>query len=206
MPVTSVIEEADKPLSVTAQARRAQIIAATIEVIADEGFGQASFARIAHRAGLSSTRLISYHFAGKDDLIAAVVEGVVTAIGDVVGRRVHREATATGKLAAYIDGVVAFTADHRRQMRALLQILLAGALPHGSGADEAVPSHVEEILRQGQVDGEFRDFDPRVMAMAVQRAVESLPFALVSDPGLDCAAFGRELVTLFERGTRAEPR
>lgn len=33
--------------------------------IAELGYAQASFARIAGRAGLSSTRLISYHFAGK---------------------------------------------------------------------------------------------------------------------------------------------
>ncbi|MEP7024912.1 MAG: TetR family transcriptional regulator, partial [Actinomycetota bacterium] len=49
--------------SVTAMARRSQIVTATIDVIAEVGFGQASFARIAERAGLSSTRLISYHFA-----------------------------------------------------------------------------------------------------------------------------------------------
>jgi AcrR family transcriptional regulator len=198
-----VIEE-EKPRSVTAEARRSQIIAATIEVVADEGFGQASFARIAHRAGLSSTRLISYHFAGKDDLVAALVQHVISAIGDAVGRRVHREPTATGQLRAYIEGVVEFTDTHRREMRTLLQIVLSGALPVGTGADEAVPSHVESILRQGQAHGEFRAFDPTVMALAVQRCVEALPFALESDPDLDCAAFARELVTTFDLATRAD--
>jgi hypothetical protein len=38
-----------------------------IAVVAEEGFARATFARIRERAGLSSTRLISYHFAGKAD-------------------------------------------------------------------------------------------------------------------------------------------
>lgn len=197
----SVIEA---PRSLTAQARRAQILAATIGVIADEGYPQASFARIAERAQLSSTRLISYHFAGKDELMGAVVAQVLTAIGGDVGRRVAGQSTAAGRLQAYIEGVVDFAAGHRSEMRALLQMVLSGGFPAGTGADDAVPGHVEAILRQGQAAGEFRDFDPRVMALAVQRAVEALPFALEADPDLDCAAFGRELVTLFALATRRD--
>ena len=186
----------------TADGRRAQIVAATIALVADEGYAQASFARIAERAGLSSTRLISYHFAGKAELVAAVVEHVVTAVGDAVGARVRQERSAAGRLRAYIEGVVEFTDGHRAEMRTLLQILLAGAFPPGPAVDDAVPGHVVDILRQGQADGEFRDFDPRVMALAVQRSVEALPFALQSDPDLDCPAFAAELVTLFELATR----
>src|SRR5687768_12945642 len=66
--------------STAAAARRAQILEATIAVIAEEGFAKASFARIRERAGLSSTRLISYHFAGKAELVAALVEHVVAGI------------------------------------------------------------------------------------------------------------------------------
>lgn len=190
-----------RPRSLTSTARRTQIVAATVEVIAEEGFAQASFARIARQAGLSSTRLISYHFAGKDDLIGAVFEDVVGAIGTAVGRRVRAATTSAGMLQAYIEGVTEFTATHRSAMRALLQIVLAGALPGGAGGDVAV-GHVEAILRRGQAEGEFRDFDPQVMAIAVQRAVEALPFALESDPDLDCTAYASELVTLFHLATR----
>ncbi len=199
------VTETDKPRSATADARRSQIVSATIDVIAADGYAQASFARIAERAGLSSTRLISYHFAGKNELILAVVEQVLTSIGGAVGQRVRAESTAAGQLRAYIEGVVSFTAAHRDEMRALLQLVLAGALPGGTGADEAVPPHLEHLLHRGQEAGEFRAFDARVMALAVQRAVEALPFALESEPDLDCDAFSRELVTLFELGTRLEP-
>jgi AcrR family transcriptional regulator len=191
--------------SVTANARRSQIVMATIDVIAELGYGQASFARIAERAGLSSTRLISYHFAGKDDLITAVAEDVVASIGDYMAQRVSAETSAAGMLRAYIEGMVEFTVNHRAQMKALLEIFLGGALHYDAGTEQTVIGHLEAILRQGQADGEFREFDPRVVATAVQRAVEGLPFLLESVPELDCAAYGQELVTLFELGTRRSP-
>jgi TetR/AcrR family fatty acid metabolism transcriptional regulator len=46
-------------------ARRAQIMAAAIDTIAEAGFAGASFAPIAGKLGISRG-LISYHFAGKD--------------------------------------------------------------------------------------------------------------------------------------------
>ena len=177
-------------------------MAATIDVIAEIGYAQTSFARIAERASLSSTRLISYHFAGKDELIAAVADDVVTSIGDHMARRLRLECTAAGMLRAYIEGIVEFTATHRSRMRALLEIFLNGGLHYDARTDHGVVGHVEAILLQGQADGEFRDFDPRVMATTIQRAVDGLPFLLESIPDLDCAAYGRELVTLFELGTR----
>ncbi len=47
------------------------------EVIAELGYPKASYARIAERAGLSSTGLISYHFADKSDLIGEVAASVI---------------------------------------------------------------------------------------------------------------------------------
>ncbi|MGB8381224.1 MAG: TetR/AcrR family transcriptional regulator [Dermatophilaceae bacterium] len=191
--------------SVTSAARRSQIIAATIEVIAAVGYRQASFARIAERARLSSTRLISYHFADKDELIGAVAWDVIASIGKFVGARVSAERSAAGMLRAYIESTVEFTATHRSRMTALLELVLSGAFPYEQTTDVQTVGHVEAILRTGQANGEFRDFDPAVVATAVQRAVEGLPFILQARPDLDCTAYARELVTLFDLGTRAAP-
>ncbi len=196
MPVTGVRRSA------TATARRAQIVTATIEVIAEEGFAQASFARIAAHAGLSSTRLISYHFAGKDELVAAVVTAVIGQIGDHLAARVGAATDARARLRAYIEGNIEFIDTHRRQMIALQAIVLAGGLPQGVAEDRTAESALETILRQGQADGVFRAFDPTVLAIAIQRAVEGLPFLLATRPDLDTAGYAGELVTLFERGTR----
>ena len=190
--------------SPAATARRAQIIAATLEVIADGGYAEASFARIAAHAGLSSTRLISYHFASKEALIAACVDDVVGTLSREVGRRLRAETTAAGRLRTYITAVVEFSDEHRRPMSALLQILLAGAWSTAVGHEPAA-APLEALLRDGQRSGEFRDFDPAVVASAVQRSVEALPFRLAAEPDLDCTAWARELVELFDRGTRREP-
>jgi AcrR family transcriptional regulator len=189
--------------SAASTARRAQIVEATIEVIAAEGFASASFKRIAERAGLSSTRLISYHFAGKDELVSALVEHVVAGIGQHVGGLVMRETTATARLAAYIEGVVGYADSHRKPMAALMQVVMAGA--GGATTDEPSDlSHLEQILRDGQESGSMRSFDLQVMASTIQRSVEVVPFQLQADPDLDCAAYARELVELFDRATRAE--
>jgi AcrR family transcriptional regulator len=187
---------------VTGTARRAQIVAATIEVIAEHGYAQTSFGRIAEHAGLSSTRLISYHFKGKSELIAAAAADVIDAIGRFMAARMELETDACGLLRTYIEGTCEFIAHHRGQMKALLEIVLGGGLGDLPDTDEPAIGHIERILLQGQETGEFREFDARVVATAVQRAVEGLPFLLESSPGLDCAAYGRELVTLFDLGTR----
>ena len=196
--------------TVASTARRAQIVAATIEAIAEEGFGQASFARIADRAGLSSTRLISYHFASKDELIEAVVRDVLGTMATFVGERIDAaESTdgtgnATAILRAYIEGNIGFIATHRAHMQALLQVVLrSGGLPPEAAAQQAEPP-LEGLLRHGQATGEFRSFDVPSVGSAIQRAIEGLPFLLDAQPDLDCDLYAAELVELYLRGVRAD--
>jgi AcrR family transcriptional regulator len=192
--------------SFTANARRAQIIAATIETIADLGYGQTSFTRIAERAGLSSTRLISYHFAGKQELIEQIITEVYGQIGRFMAERLAGVTTATGALRGYIEGTVDFIATHRTQMKALLGIFLAGALPYEPTGTELVTlAPVERILRDGQRAGEFRPFDTRVLAASIQRSLDGIPMLLESHPDLDLAVCAGELATLYDLATRATP-
>ena len=220
------VRNVEASASAAATVRRTQIVAATIEVIAEEGLAQATFARIRQRAGLSSTRLISYHFAGKDDLIAAVVEDVLDRIAHHVGQRIEAAESAaetaaetaagarnaTAILRAYIEGSVSFIDTHRAPMQALLQIVLAAAgLPATTGA-KAVPGPrasqgpLEGLLRHGQATGEFRSFDATAVGSAIQRAIEGLPHLLAAEPDLDCDNYASELVELYLRGIRADQR
>jgi AcrR family transcriptional regulator len=187
--------------SVTSSARREQIVAAAVATIADLGYARASFARIAEHAGLSSTRFISYHFAGRGELMAAVVSTVITSMGEHVGRRVAGQPTAAGMLSSYIKSVVGFIDTNRAPMIALTEILLGAGFDDGVAADRSATADLESILRSGQSSGEFRDFDPWVMATTVQRSVDGLPFALQADPFIDCAAYAGELVTIFALAT-----
>ncbi len=220
--------------SVASTARRSQIVAATVEVIAEEGLAQASFARIAERAGLSSTRLISYHFANKDELIDAVVRAVLGAMAAFVGERIDAAETtaetptetptetatetpaetpaetatgvgnATAILRAYVEGNVAFIDSHRSHMQALVQIVLRSAGLPPTATRPAAESPLEGLLRHGQTTGEFRDFDVASVGSAIQRAIEGLPFMLVARPDLDCDLYAAELVELYLRGVRKD--
>lgn len=192
-----------KELSFTGAARRAQIIDATLSVIAEQGYDRASYARIAERAQLSSTRLISYHFSGKAELISACASHVIGRIGAWTGAAMHAETTAAGALQTYITATVGFIDRNRTAMTALTRIVLAGALDYTSADDGEAAAPLEDLLRRGQDTREFRSFDPAVMAHAVQRSIDGLPFVLERAPGTDCAAYGRELAVLFELATRA---
>ncbi|NUR58184.1 MAG: TetR family transcriptional regulator [Catenulispora sp.] len=190
--------------SVTAQTRRAQIVAATIDTIAELGYAQTSFARIAERAGLSSTRLISYHFAGKQELVGQVVTEVYHGMTEFMRQRLADQTTAAGGLRAYIEGYIEFVATHRTQMKALLGIFLSGTLSVNQRETGLVTVQpVQQLLVNGQESGEFRMFDPMVVAAAIQRSLDGVPMLIESRPDLDPAECARELATVFELATRA---
>ncbi|GAA4922355.1 AcrR family transcriptional regulator [Nonomuraea thailandensis] len=194
--------------SVTSSARRAQIVAATIETIAELGYHQASFARIAERAGLSSTRLISYHFDGKDELIGQAIATIYGDLSRFMHERVSAQRTASGALETYIRSLVEYLGDRRAEMRAATEIFLNFRPEGGTAAQDAATdlsqlAHLERLLAWGQESGEFGPFSTRVMAMTVQRSLDGLPFLLEADPGADLAEYADELAALFARATRA---
>ena len=194
--------------SVTTTARRAQIVDAAITTIAEVGLNQASFARIAERAGLSSTRLISYHFAGKDDLMEAVVDEVFSTAGQYIAPYVLAEPTPSAKLRGFIRGSARFYTEYRRHVVAVRDVWANFRRPDGTqrfGMETHEPEFevVSQIFREGQARGEFREFDPRVMAITLRQALDGLATFVATDPELDVDAYTGELVALFDRATRA---
>ena len=195
----------------TETARRAQIVRAAIETIAELGYGRASFGQIAKRAGLSSTGLISYHFAGKDELMSEVVTEVMGTFTAFVLPRMQAQRTKAGQLRAFVESNVDFMRTHRTPLVALLDIMAGarrddGSPLHGAGVAEADVAKLTEFLHEGQQAGEFRRFDPRVMAVAIMSLRNGVLRALAADPDLDLDIYERELVTLVALATRKEPR
>jgi AcrR family transcriptional regulator len=192
--------------SVTASARRAQIIIAAIDTIAELGYGNASFARIAKRAGISSTRLISYHFDDKAELVQAVVGAVLAEAGEYMRKRLHAAGTRTEQLAAYIESNLEFIAEHPTAIRAVIEIAANARADDGTpllrteSAEDPL-GLLATMFRDGQDAGEFRAFDPVVMAVTLRAAID----AAASTPHLDPHAYAAELVTLFTLATRKEP-
>jgi AcrR family transcriptional regulator len=153
----------------TETARRAQIVAAAIDTIAELGYGQASLARIAATAG-TSKGVILYHFGGKDELIRELVAELVARGVAYMSPRVEAEPTGPGKLRAYIESNLAFMRENRRHMVALLEIALNARAADGSrlydfSIQDAGVAALQQLLAHFQGTGEFRaGFDPHVHA------------------------------------------
>ena len=191
----------------TETARRAQIVAAAIDTIAELGYGQASLARIAETAG-TSKGVIIYHFGGKDELIRELVAGLVARGVAYMEPQVDAEPTGAGKLRAYIESNLAFMRENRNQMVAIFEIALNARAADGSrlydvSVQDTGVAALEQLLAYFQGTGDFRaGFDPHVMAMAIRAAINAVPAQLARDPGLDVAHHAREIADMFHIATR----
>jgi AcrR family transcriptional regulator len=191
----------------TETARRAQIAQAAIETIAELGYARASYAQIARRAGLSSTGLISYHFADKADLIDQVVGEVVAAGQAFMVPRIDAAAPGRDRVRAYIESNLAFMAEHRAHIAAVAEIVNGTPRERGGRASPYTPRHerglaqLEGYLREGQRCGQLRRFSRRVMAETIRAAIDAAAFRLAGDPDLDPVTYGRELADLFDHAT-----
>lgn len=189
----------------TEAARRAQIIECAIETLATLGYAQASLDQIAKRAGISKG-VIVYYFSSKEELFAQVIQAIYAEGAHSLGPPIGVQPTATLMLRTYILTNVEYIGTHRLQMQAIREIALNFRTPDGklrSGLlkEGSILEALEAILRKGQQDGEFRAFDPRVMAITIRQAIDVVPRLLVVNPNLDVEAYARELVTLFDRAT-----
>jgi AcrR family transcriptional regulator len=180
-------------------ARKDQITRAAIVLLAEHGYQATTFEAICTKAGLSSKRLITYHFTSKDDLFAAVADQVVARAESFMRPALDAATGARELLAALIRSNVAFIAGHPEEVRALQQIILNG--------DHAWDRHHLESLRRlaglfddGQRTGAFRPCNSQVMAMALRGSIDNVYTPLSA--GLDPELCADELVELFDRATR----
>jgi AcrR family transcriptional regulator len=202
--------ETRKPPTFTEAARRAQIIEAAIDTIAEVGFAKTSLSRIGERVGISKG-LIGYHFAGKDDLIKQVAIHVVEAGRAYILPRVLAESTGPAMLRAYIESNLTFMSEHRNYMVAVIEILRNGAFTTDSGRRvdgrdvDVATQLLKEQLARLQAERELRgDFDPGVMAVAIRAAIDVVPHRLVVDPDFDIDNYAQQIAALFDLATRAE--
>ncbi|QKW14096.1 TetR/AcrR family transcriptional regulator [Verrucosispora sp. NA02020] len=198
-----------QPRSFIEEARRAQIVNAAVETIAEVGYHRASMGKIGARAGISRG-LISYHFAGKSELITQVVTTVYADAAASMAPVIDAETTPAGQLRAYISSNLGYMRVHPARMIALVEILTSGGLADVSDADPAEFDRqlllpLEHLLTAGQECGDFRDFDVTVMARIVRGVIDAVPTALSRDPALDIDRYVREITTAIDHATRPVP-
>jgi TetR/AcrR family transcriptional regulator, fatty acid metabolism regulator protein len=207
--VRSDISPTVRPRTFTETARRAQIIAAAIETLAEFGYAQTSFARVADRAGISKS-VISYHFAAKDELLEQVVVHVVTQAGEYMRPRIEAQTGARAALAAYLRSNLEFIRDNAGGIAAVVEIAAGRRTRAGSPRPGGAPRDIDgaleplrAILRRGQAEGDFAGFDVPTMAWAIRGMVDGVPRRQRLDPDFDVAVCIEELVGLVDRATRA---
>lgn len=172
-------------------ARRAQLIECAIEAIATLGYAQASLAQIATRDDISKS-VITYYFSSKEALIEQVVTEIYTAV-QAVTPQIAVQPTAQLRLQAYIRSAVDYIGTHRIRMVALLEIASNSRTEDGklrySGTEEWILTSLEDLLRQGQENGEFRAFDTRVMAVTIRRAIDRVAPLFAANPHFDVESY-----------------
>ncbi|TLW94968.1 TetR family transcriptional regulator [Saccharomonospora piscinae] len=193
-------------LTPTEAARRAQIIDATIEVIAEFGYARTSFARIIARAGLSSTRMISYHFTDKTELITATLLALIDDHDRFVTERSPMDHDRAAMLRSVLTAEIDYLASEPKAARALTEIAGNARDSDGSPLFEVVVydlrvGRLARQLTQGQREGVFGAFDAEIMARAIRATVEDIAQRLSGDPGLDLRHHAAEITALFARAT-----
>jgi len=176
-------------------------VTAAIEVIAEAGYARASFSRIAKHAGLSSTGMISYHFAGKDDLLTACVAEIEQVTDAFMQSRIAAADGHVAVLRAYVEANVALVGEHPAAVRALIDIV-RNAPAQRAGVYQRL-AVFEEHFRSGQAAGAFRPFDTRTVTLALTSGLDAVVVtaaAAVPEPA-ELARIGRELADLYVQAT-----
>jgi AcrR family transcriptional regulator len=197
-----------RPESFTRAARKAQIVAAAIDVIAEVGFPQASIRKIADRVGIAMSAVL-YHFGTKDNLVDAIVEHMYRTMLTQVAPAVQTEDTATDRLNAYIRSSIGYFATHRVALKALASLGTTYVPSDGRRFEELglSPDIAEQlalldptpILDAGQRDGEFGDFPVQSTAIALRGAVNGVVEKVLREPGYDATNYAEDLIEIFGR-------
>ncbi|BCK55415.1 TetR/AcrR family transcriptional regulator [Nocardia wallacei] len=193
------------------EARRRQIIGAAVEVISEFGYGKASLARIARQAGISKG-VVSYHFDGKDDLMAQLVVQLYVSAAERIAPAVAAAAGPRDALLAYIRANLAFIDDNRKHVAALMDVVVnlrdADGRPRFAGGDgeQEILRPLVDLLAEGQRSGVFGEFDPVAMAESVRDSIDGAAGRAIRSADFDLTGYSAHVRRLYDLATRKEPR
>jgi AcrR family transcriptional regulator len=189
------------------QARREQIVNAAIDVLYESGFAAASLGVIAERIGVSKG-VLSYHFTAKNELLREVIAHVLTEAGEYMRPRIEAASSYGDAFRIYVTSNLEYISAHRRKIMAFTEIVNgmppggSEPPPYGEGHRRAVED-LQRLLEAGQAAGEFGEFSAYVAAVSVRASIDALSWLLRADPAMDVAAYGAQLLGLYERAVRA---
>lgn len=192
------------------EARRQQIIEATIAELAESGYTGAALAQVAKRAGISKAAVL-YHFANKSELLEETVKRIYDALWEFIRPQFEAEPTAGARLRSYIQSEFAFFESNRAALLALGTILdnhrdSRGKLFLREESEKVYLQTLGAILEKGKRSGEFRDFVVRPMAVILMHSVNGALRQWAKDQSVGLSGYAEELLTTFELATRKRAR
>jgi AcrR family transcriptional regulator len=173
--------------------RREQIVAAAVEIIAEQGLQELSLSRIEKKARMSRGQL-TYYFRTKEDILLAVFDRLV----ELMHERIRQQQEAKGTLTC--TGDIWDVLDHllRHVLRApdthpefhALQYTFLSQLGHRADFRERLASLYEEwrsgmaVMLTAQLADhpELRHVPPRALASLIQAILHGLAVQVVADP------------------------
>ena len=186
-------------------------MAATVDVLADRGFGGATADAISRRAGVSKG-LLWHHFADLDDLVERTAHRTLTILASAAGASIDLTAPAPEVIRAALHAAVGLRNTHAAERRALREIALnlrtpEGDLRFGQRQLEDLYAAQEAIFRRGQADGDLRDtLDPRLLAVTYQGAVDAMLSYLDAYPDTDADRYAETVAEILLSGAVRTPR
>lgn len=187
------------------EARRRQIVDTAIRTIAARGYARSSLAEIAREAGISKG-VISYHFEGKPELVAAILARLLEEPAEFIKPRVDAAERSLDKLRAYVRANFEFMGTHRENYVALVDLWESRAF----SAEAYAPSraYLSRILEAGHAAGELSGRPAPTLASVIQAAIDGVMLQWVFDErSIDLDACRDEILEMISRHvtTGAQP-
>jgi AcrR family transcriptional regulator len=183
-------------LTFTEEARRAQLIDVTIELVAERGYAAASLGRIAESAGITKAGVL-YHFPSKQALVEVAHQHVLSEVVTAVGAAVDAAAPADG-VAAYIRSMVGHLRERPRHVRMLIEAMTSVAPLTDSKARWSAVADLLSAARAAR--GLTGEIDLRSAALVIGGGIDAIVAESLDDPQYDATTAAELLVGMVERG------
>ncbi|GAB2505418.1 TetR/AcrR family transcriptional regulator [Nocardiopsis aegyptia] len=189
--------------TLTERARRQQLVAVTIDLVAAHGYAACSLQRIADAAGLTKGAVI-YHFASKNAVIRAAYDAVIEALTERVGAAVTLAPGPAAAVDAYVGSTIGHMAEHPTHVRVLTEALTP-AVDTGVDEDPASPERrqvLADLVAAAVSAGEYRaDLDAVTLAVILNGAIDAVVAQTLADPGYDLTAATAAVLDMLHRTT-----
>lgn len=179
--------------------KAAEIVDATVRVIARDGLAGASMRAIAHEIGYT-TGLVTHYFRDKEELLVAAAEAVFGPFEELLSEALEMEDSFEGLRRMCVIPLP--TTRAKQAMPRIYAQVLASAETEPAFAKAfrtryaAIRKGIQTLLANGQQNGSFRaDFDPAAQCDLLCALVDGLALHAISEPTRFPAARLVNLVT-----------